>query len=193
MSFKVAPYKHTRKSSENTSIWESLQPSEPSQNPHESTIFTGSAWAQKVVKTSPKSTRLGPSLAPTSEKWPSWSASKKRTKNTSEIMLKCLQKGSPNKRLFWGFWLFGVTQMTFSGILRAWFPPKARFWANLRSNSQKSDENMLPGQHVRKFDMQNESRQHPPHGETAFEISCIGKCLHTLTNIYSRAFGTTFT
>ena len=98
----------------------------------------GSAWAQKVVKTSPKSTGLGPSLAPTSEKWPSWSASKKRTKNTSEIMLKCLQKGSPNEWSIWGFWLFGVTQMTFSGILRAWFPPRARFWAKLRSNIIKS-------------------------------------------------------
>ena len=42
------------------------------------------------------------------------------------------------------------------------------------------------------FYMQNESRQHPQHGETAFEIPCIGKCLHTLTNIYSRSFGTTF-
>ena len=36
------------------------------------------------------------------------------------------------------------------------------------------------------FYMQNESRQHPQYGETAFEIPCIGKCLHTLTNIYTR-------
>ena len=38
------------------------------------------------------------------------------------------------------------------------------------------------------FYMQNESRQHPQYGETAFEIPCIGKCLHTLTNIYTRFF-----
>ena len=190
----MALEKHAQNVSEKSSIWECLQSSELCQNPHESTIFTGSAWAQKDVKTSPNSTGLGPSLAPTSEKWPSWSASKKRTKNTLEIMLKCLQKGCPNKRLVWGWPAFGVPQKTLNGVLGAWFPPKARFWANLRSNSHKSDENMLPGQHVCKLLLHNESRQHPQYGETAFEIPCIGKCLHTLTNIYTRFFsGTTFT
>ena len=53
-------------------------------------------------------------------------------------MLKCLQKGSQQKWVIWPFCSFGVSQTTFTGVLGAWFPPRARFWAKLRSNIIKS-------------------------------------------------------
>ena len=40
---QMALEKHAQNISENSSIWECLQPSEPGQNPHESTIFSCSA------------------------------------------------------------------------------------------------------------------------------------------------------
>ena len=67
------------------------------------------------------------------------------------------------------------------------------FEQNFHSIAVKSTKICCMVNIYNKFYTQNESRQNPQHGETAFEISYIGKCLHTLTDIYTRSFGITFT
>ena len=108
-------------------------------------------------------------------------------------MLTCLQKGSGFSEGSEGFALLGCPERPLMGSLGLGFLQAPDLEQNCDKIDNNIDKNMLPGQHVANFYMQNESRQHPQHGETAFEISCIGKCLHTLTNIYTRSFGTTFT
>ena len=75
-------------------VWESLQPSEPSQNPYESTVSTCSASPQKVMKTFRKALDWDLAWHPKLTKWMFRNASKHVWKNTLDVLTNCLQKGA---------------------------------------------------------------------------------------------------